>query len=198
LKSFFTRGTKQFKEWVEYLISEGYDLSDSTTEELYEEYGYLCEKAESEQQQKLFGLALSVKRGDTPRSEASAEVIKIVDTMSEKKIRDFASTSHSEVPKKKVSEAISRVRPGRRTDTESRQREIMKIQTDNAREKIGEDIDSFATANPNISTLNVRIARLKALNDPNKEKLLKTLITQQQRLELQASTKKTKVSEPQT
>jgi hypothetical protein len=73
----------------------------------------------------------------------------------------------------------------------------MKIQTDNAREKIGEDIDSFATANPNISTLNVRIARLKALNDPNKEKLLKTLITQQQRLELQASTKKTKVSEPQ-
>ena len=197
LKSFFTKGTKQFKEWVEYLISEGYDLSDSTTEELYEEYGYLCEKAESEQQQKLFGLALSVKRGDTPRSEASAEVIKIVDTMSEKKIRDFASTSHSEIPKKKVTEAISRVRPGRRTDTESRQREIMKIQTDNAREKIGEDIDSFATANPNISTLNVRIARLKALNDPNKEKLLKTLITQQQRLELQASTKKTKVSEPQ-
>ena len=62
---------------------------------------YIQEKSESEQQQKLFGLALSVKRGDTPRSEASAEVLKIVDTMSEKKIRDFASTSHSEVPKKK-------------------------------------------------------------------------------------------------
>ncbi len=107
LGSFFTKGTKQFKEWVEYLISEGYDLSDWTTEELYEEYGYLCEEAESEQQQKLFGLALSVKRGDTPRSDASAEVLKIVDTMSEKKIRDFAKTSHSEVPKKKVTEAIS-------------------------------------------------------------------------------------------
>ncbi len=61
----------------------------------------LQEKSESEQQQKLFGLALSVKRGETPRSEASPEVLKIVDSMSEKKIRDFAKTPHSEVPKKK-------------------------------------------------------------------------------------------------
>ena len=64
----------------------------------------LQEKAESEQQQKLFGLALSVKRGQTPRSEASAEVLKIVDTMSEKKIRDFAKTKHEGLPKKKVTE----------------------------------------------------------------------------------------------
>ena len=113
----------------------------SAAKEYKEEYD-LLEKAESEQQQKLFGLALSVKRGETPRSEASAEVLKIVDSMSEKKIRDFASTPHSEVPKKKVNEAISRVRPGRRTDTESRQREIKKIQTDNAREKIGEDFET--------------------------------------------------------
>ena len=73
----------------------------------YRSADHLQEKAESEQQQKLFGLALSVKRGDTPRSEASDEVLKIVDTMSEKKIRDFASTPHSEVPKKKVTEAIA-------------------------------------------------------------------------------------------
>lgn len=58
------------------------------------------EKAESEQQQKLFGLALSVKRGQTPRSEVSDEVLKIVDTMSEKKIRDFAKTKHEGIPKK--------------------------------------------------------------------------------------------------
>jgi hypothetical protein len=108
----------------------------------YKEEYDLLEKAESEQQQKLFGLALSVKRGETPRSDASAEVLKIVDTMSEKKIRDFAKTPHSEVPKKKVNEAIARVRPGRRTDTESRQRETKKIQTDNAREKIGEDFET--------------------------------------------------------
>lgn len=101
----------------------------------------LQEKSESEQQQKLFGLALSVKRGETPRSEVSDEVLKIVDTMSEKKIRDFAKTPHSEVPKKKVNEAIARVRPNRRTNTESRQRETKKIQTDNARERIGEDFD---------------------------------------------------------
>jgi hypothetical protein len=107
----------------------------------YKEEYDLLEKSESEQQQKLFGLALSVKRGETPRSEASAEVLKIVDSMSEKKIRDFAKTPHSEVPKK-VTEAIARVRPNRRTDTESRQRETRKIQTDNAREKIGEDFET--------------------------------------------------------
>ncbi len=56
--------------------------------------------ATSQQQQKLFGLALSVKRGETSRSEASDEVLNIVDTMSEKDIEDFASTSHSGLPKK--------------------------------------------------------------------------------------------------
>ena len=60
----------------------------------------LNEKAESEQQQKLFGLALSVKRGQTSRSEVSDAVLKIVDSMSEKKIRDFAKTKHEGLPKK--------------------------------------------------------------------------------------------------
>jgi len=62
----------------------------------------LQEKAESEQQQKLFGLALSVKRGQTPRSEVSDEVLKIVDSMSEKEIRKFAKTKHEGIPKQKV------------------------------------------------------------------------------------------------
>jgi hypothetical protein len=56
--------------------------------------------ATSQQQQKLFGLALSVKRGETPRSEVSDEVLNIVDTMSEKKIKDFAETSHKGLPTK--------------------------------------------------------------------------------------------------
>mgnify|MGYP002641671924 CR=1 FL=1 len=60
----------------------------------------LLEKAESKQQQKLFGLALSVSRGETPRSGVSAGVLKIVDTMSEKEIRKFAKTSHDGLPKK--------------------------------------------------------------------------------------------------
>jgi len=59
----------------------------------------LLEKATSEQQQKIFGLALSVKRGDTPRSEVSDEVLKIVDGMSEGEIRKFASTKHKGLPK---------------------------------------------------------------------------------------------------
>lgn len=70
----------------------------------------LDEKAESEQQQKLFGLALSVKRGQTPRSEVSDAVLKIVDDMSEKKIRDFAKTKHEGIPKK-VEEATSDITP---------------------------------------------------------------------------------------
>jgi hypothetical protein len=68
----------------------------------------ISEEAESEQQQKLFGLALSVKRGQTPRSEVSAEVLKIVETMSEKQIRKYAKTKHSDVPKK-VDEAVSQI-----------------------------------------------------------------------------------------
>ena len=70
----------------------------------------LQEKAESQQQQKLFGLALSVKRGQTPRSEVSAEVLKIVDSMSEKKIRDYAKTKHEGLPQK-VDEAMVGVCP---------------------------------------------------------------------------------------
>ena len=61
---------------------------------------FLLEKAESEQQQKLFGLALSVKRGETPRSEVSQQVLDIVDSMSEAKIRKYAKTSHKGLPKK--------------------------------------------------------------------------------------------------
>jgi len=62
---------------------------------------FLQEKAESEQQQKLFGLALSVKRGETPRSEVSKQVLEIVDGMSEAKIRKFAKTKHEGLPRKK-------------------------------------------------------------------------------------------------
>ena len=75
------------------------DYWSSAAKGYKEEYD-LLEKAESKQQQKLFGLALSVKRGETPRSEVSAEVLKIVDTMSEREIRKFAKTSHDGLPKK--------------------------------------------------------------------------------------------------
>jgi hypothetical protein len=60
----------------------------------------LLEMSVSQNQQKLFGLALSVKRGETSRSEVSDAVLKIVDGMSEKEIRKFAKTSHEGLPKK--------------------------------------------------------------------------------------------------
>jgi hypothetical protein len=56
--------------------------------------------ATSKQQQKLFGLALSVKRGNTSRTDVSDEILDIVDRMSEKDIEKYAGTSHSGLPQK--------------------------------------------------------------------------------------------------
>lgn len=55
----------------------------------------------SKQQQKLFGLALAVKRGDVPKSEVSDEIKGIVDKMSEKDIEKYAKTKHKGLPNKK-------------------------------------------------------------------------------------------------
>jgi hypothetical protein len=57
--------------------------------------------AQSQQQQKLFGLALAYKRGEVPASEVSDEIKDIADRMSEKDIEDFASTKHKGLPKMK-------------------------------------------------------------------------------------------------
>ena len=62
---------------------------------------YILEKAVSEQQQKIFGVALAVKRGEVPRSKVSDKVLEIVDSLSEKEIRKFAATSHAGIPHKR-------------------------------------------------------------------------------------------------
>jgi len=54
--------------------------------------------AVSKAQQRLFGLAYAVKKGDLSRSEVSDDVLKIVDTLSKAKIRDFAATKHDGLP----------------------------------------------------------------------------------------------------
>lgn len=56
--------------------------------------------ASSQQQQKIMGLALSYKRGDTPASEVSPAVKKLADNMSEKQLEKYAGTSHKGLPKK--------------------------------------------------------------------------------------------------
>lgn len=51
--------------------------------------------AKSKAQQALFGMALAVRRGEMKRSEASKDVLDIVDgDMTDKEIEDFASTKH--------------------------------------------------------------------------------------------------------
>ena len=147
----------------------------------------LQEKAESEQQQKLFGLALSAKRGKTPRSEVSAEVLKIVDSMSEKEIRKFASTSHSEVPKKKkITEAISNPTPEKKSPViTQRQKEtgrisilqkLLKLAKQN---KLSEDMEpqtqkQIAARNLELRAERMRIAAdQQALQQKKKQKELK-------------------------
>lgn len=51
--------------------------------------------SKSKTQQRLFGMALAVRRGDIPRSDVDKEVLDIVDgKMTDKQIEDFARTKH--------------------------------------------------------------------------------------------------------
>lgn len=59
---------------------------------------YITEKSVSKQQQKIMGLALSVKKGDTPKSKVSKSVQKMAKEMSKKELEDFASTKHKGLP----------------------------------------------------------------------------------------------------
>lgn len=60
----------------------------------------LVEKALSQQQQKFFGTALSVKRGDTAKDDVNKAIVKVADAMSEKDLEKFAGTKHKGLPKK--------------------------------------------------------------------------------------------------
>ena len=61
----------------------------------------VTEKAVSKQQQKLMGLALSVKKGDTAKSKVSNKVKDIAKDISKKELEKFASTKHKGLPNKK-------------------------------------------------------------------------------------------------
>jgi len=54
----------------------------------------------SKQQQKLMGLALSVKKGETPKSKVSKSVKDMAKKMSKSDLEDFASTKHKGLPDK--------------------------------------------------------------------------------------------------
>ena len=71
--------------------------------------GYLEEKSVSKQQQKIMGLALSVKRGDTPKSKVSKKVQKMAKEMSKKDLEDFARTKHKGLPTKIEEDNIKKI-----------------------------------------------------------------------------------------
>jgi hypothetical protein len=51
--------------------------------------------AQSKAQQRLFGMALAVRKNELKKSEVSKEVLDIVNSdMTNKEIEDFASTKH--------------------------------------------------------------------------------------------------------
>jgi hypothetical protein len=62
------------------------------------EESVVSEKAVSKQQQKFMGMVYSAKKGEKP---ASKEVAKVASGMSKKAAKDFASTKHKGLPKKK-------------------------------------------------------------------------------------------------
>lgn len=50
---------------------------------------------QSKSQQRLFGMALAVRKGELERSKVSQEILDIVDgEMTNKEIEDFAKTKH--------------------------------------------------------------------------------------------------------
>jgi hypothetical protein len=57
--------------------------------------------ARSKAQQKAAGAALSAKRGDTPKSKLKGASKEMVDSMTEKELRDFAKTKRKNLPAKK-------------------------------------------------------------------------------------------------
>lgn len=51
--------------------------------------------AKSKAQQRLFGMAIAVRKGEMKRSEVDKSVLDIVDSeMTDKEIEDFAKTKH--------------------------------------------------------------------------------------------------------
>jgi hypothetical protein len=60
--------------------------------------------AVSKAQQKLMGMAYALKKGEMKKSEASQEVQDLADSMTLKQLKDFAETSHENLPERKAKE----------------------------------------------------------------------------------------------
>ena len=66
--------------------------------------------SKSKQQQKFMGMAHALKKGDMKPSDASPELKRVAKSMSDKDVKDFASTSHKGLPKKVKQEIARKLR----------------------------------------------------------------------------------------
>jgi hypothetical protein len=66
--------------------------------------------AQSKQQQKFMGMVHALKKGDMKPSDASPELKKAAQSMSDKDAKDFASTSHKGLPKKVKQEILNKLK----------------------------------------------------------------------------------------
>lgn len=55
--------------------------------------------AVSEKQQRAMGLAYAAKKGKISKKKLSPSIQKMMESMSEEQLRDFASTKHSDIKK---------------------------------------------------------------------------------------------------
>ena len=66
--------------------------------------------SKSKQQQKFMGMAHALKKGEMKPSDASPELKKVAKSMSDKDVKDFASTSHKGLPKKVKQEIVKKLK----------------------------------------------------------------------------------------
>jgi len=66
--------------------------------------------SKSKQQQKFMGMAHALKKGEMKPSDASPELKKVAKSMSDKDVKDFASTSHKGLPKKVKQELLTKLK----------------------------------------------------------------------------------------
>lgn len=91
-KSPHKKGTKKYKDHMAAMHANMESYKDTLAQKLQEE-------AQSAAQQRLFGMAYAVRKGEMPRSEASGAVLKIADgDMSTAELKKYASTKHSGKP----------------------------------------------------------------------------------------------------
>jgi hypothetical protein len=66
--------------------------------------------AQSKQQQKFMGLVHAIQKGDVPASDVSPEAQKVAQDMKPSDVKDFASTSHTGLPRKVKQEILKKLK----------------------------------------------------------------------------------------